>query len=269
VQGFDCEIYLHRGAGAYICGEETGLIESLEGKRAYPRIKPPFPAVSGIFNGPTVVNNVETLCNIPFIVDKGGAWFAGMGVPGSSGTRLVCVSGAVVKPGYFEFEMGKLTLRQLIFDICGGLREGRTLKGVIPGGSSMPIMTADQLDVTLDFDAIQKAGSMAGSGGIIVLDDTDQIVDVALNLAQFYAHESCGQCTPCREGTLWLEKMLHRIKEGHGRPEDVELLWDVADNIEGKTICALGTAAAWPVKAFTSKYKAEFVEVIGSGEGKQ
>ncbi|MBM3280082.1 MAG: NADH-quinone oxidoreductase subunit NuoF [Candidatus Handelsmanbacteria bacterium] len=269
VEGFDCEIYLHRGAGAYICGEETGLIESLEGKRAYPRIKPPFPAISGLFNCPTVVNNVETLCNIPQIITHGGAWFAGMGVPGSSGTRLVCVSGAVVKPGYFEFEMGKLTLRQLLFEVCGGLREGRTLKGVIPGGSSMPIMTPEQLDVTLDFDAIQKAGSMAGSGGIIVLDDTTQIIDAALNIAKFYAHESCGQCTPCREGTLWMEKMLHRIKEGQGRPEDVDLLWDVADNIEAKTICALGTAAAWPVKAFTTKYKAELAQVIASGEGKQ
>ncbi|MBI2506512.1 MAG: NADH-quinone oxidoreductase subunit NuoF [Candidatus Latescibacteria bacterium] len=267
-EGFDCEIYLHRGAGAYICGEETGLIESLEGKRAYPRIKPPFPAVRGVFNCPTVVNNVETLCNIPQIITKGGIWFAGMGVPGSAGTRLVCVSGAVVKPGYFEFEMGKLTLRQLIFDICGGLREGRTLKGVIPGGSSMPILLPEQLDVTLDFDAIQKAGSMAGSGGIIVLDDATPIVEAAFNLARFYAHESCGQCTPCREGTLWLEKMLHRIREGQGRPEDVDLLWEVADNIEAKTICPLGTAAAWPVKAFTSKYKAEFARVIGSGEGK-
>jgi NADH-quinone oxidoreductase subunit F len=256
--GFDLEIYLHRGAGAYICGEETGLIESLEGKRAYPRIKPPFPAVSGLFGCPTIVNNVETLCNIPHIIDKGGAWFAGMGVQGSSGTRILCVSGRVKRPGYYEIEQGKLTLRQLIFDVCGGLHEGRTLKGVIPGGSSMPVLLPDQLDINLDFDSIQKAGSLAGSGGIIVLDDRTSAVATTLNVAQFYAHESCGQCTPCREGTLWMEKILHRIHKGKGRPEDVPLLLDVANQIDGKTICPLGEAAAWPVRAFVTKYKTEF-----------
>jgi NADH-quinone oxidoreductase subunit F len=256
--GFDLEVYLHRGAGAYICGEETGLIESLEGKRAYPRIKPPFPAVQGLFGCPTVVNNVETLCNIPQIVNKGGAWFSALGVQGSSGTRIVCVSGAVKDPGYYEIEMGKLTLRELIFDVCGGLPEGRTLKGVIPGGSSMPVLTPDKIDVALDFDAIVKAGSMAGSGGIIVLDETSDAVGVTLNLAQFYAHESCGQCTPCREGTLWMEKILHRMSHGQGRPQDVDLLADIADQIDGKTICPLGEAAAWPVKAFVSKYRKDF-----------
>ena len=256
--GFNLEIYLHRGAGAYICGEETGLIESLEGKRAYPRIKPPFPAVQGLFNCPTVVNNVETLCNIPHIINKGAAWFSGLGVQGSSGTRIVCVSGAVRNPGYYEIEMGKLTLRELIFDVCGGLPEGRTLKGVIPGGSSMPVLTPDKIDVTLDFDAIVKAGSMAGSGGIVVLDDTVDAVNATLNLAQFYAHESCGQCTPCREGTLWMEKILHRMKHGKGRTGDVDLLAEVADQIDGKTICPLGEAAAWPVKAFVTKYRKDF-----------
>jgi NADH-quinone oxidoreductase subunit F len=256
--GFDLEIYLHRGAGAYICGEETGLIESLEGKRAYPRIKPPFPAVSGLFGCPTVVNNVETLCNIPHIIEKGGTWFASMGVPGSSGTRILCVSGRVKRPGYYEIEQGKLTLRQLIFDVCGGLFEGRTLKGVIPGGSSMPVLMPDQIDVNLDFDSIQKAGSLAGSGGIIVLDDRCSAVATTLNVAQFYAHESCGQCTPCREGTLWMEKILHRIHKGQGRPQDVPLLIDVANQIDGKTICPLGEAAAWPVRAFVTKYKSEF-----------
>ena len=215
-KGFDCEIYVHRGAGAYICGEETGLIESLEGKRSYPRIKPPFPAV--------------------------------------------CVSGPVKRPGYYEFEMGKLTMRQLIYDLCGGLKDGRTLKGVVPGGSSMPVLKADQIDVPLDFDSLVKAGTMAGSGGVIVLDDATDIVDTTFNVSKFYAHESCGQCTPCREGTLWMEKMLHRIHAGHGCTQDVDLLYDIADNIDGKTICPLGEAVAWPVKAFVTKYRQEFEE---------
>lgn len=266
--GNGVEIYVHRGAGAYICGEETGLIESLEGKRAYPRIKPPFPAVVGLFGCPTVVNNVETLANVPHIINHGAAWFKTMGVPGSTGTRLVCVSGPVKRPGYYEFEMGKLTMRQLIFDVCGGLKDGRQIKGVIPGGSSMPVLKADQIDVPLDFESLRKAGTMAGSGGIIVLDDSADIVQSTLNVAQFYAHESCGQCTPCREGTLWMEKMLHRITHGGGRPEDVDLLWDVADNIDGKTICPLGEAAAWPVKAFVTKYRNEFEKACKNSGGK-
>jgi NADH-quinone oxidoreductase subunit F len=256
--GKGVEIYVHRGAGAYICGEETGLIESLEGKRAYPRIKPPFPAIVGLFGSPTVVNNVETLSNIPHIVKNGAAWFKAMGVPGSTGTRLVCVSGPVKRPGYYEFEMGKLTMRQLIEDVCGGVKDGKKIKGVIPGGSSMPVLPANNLDVPLDFESLRKAGTMAGSGGIIVLTEDVSVVDATLNVSQFYAHESCGQCTPCREGTLWMEKMLHRIKAGHGRPEDVDLLFEVADNIDGKTICPLGEAAAWPVKAFLKNYRSEF-----------
>lgn len=264
--GNGVEIYVHRGAGAYICGEETGLIESLEGKRAYPRIKPPFPAVVGLFGCPTAVNNVETLANVPHIVKNGAAWYKTLGVPGSTGTRLVCVSGPVRRPGYYEFEMGKLTLRQLIYDVCGGLLDGRQLRGVIPGGSSTPVLTPDQIDVPLDFESLRKAGTMAGSGGVIVLDDSVDIVEATLNVAQFYAHESCGQCTPCREGTLWLEKMLHRIRAGRGRPDDVDLLYDVADNIDGKTICPLGEAVAWPVKAFVTKYRSEF-EPISKGNG--
>lgn len=259
------EIYIHRGAGAYICGEETGLIESLEGKRAYPRIKPPFPAVVGLFGCPTVVNNVETLCNIPHIAKNGAAWYKAMGVPGSTGTRIVCVSGPVNRPGYYEFEMGKLTMRQLIEEVCGGVKDGKRIKGVIPGGSSMPILPADKLDVPLDFESLRKAGTMAGSGGIIVLTEDVDIVDATLNVAQFYAHESCGQCTPCREGTLWMEKMLHRIAAGHGRPEDVDLLYEVADNIDGKTICPLGEAAAWPVKAFVKHYRSEFERACRNG----
>jgi len=262
-KGFDCEIYVHRGAGAYICGEETGLIESLEGKRSCPRIKPPFPAVVGLFGCPTVVNNVETLSNIPHIIKNGAAWFNTMGVAGSTGTRLVCVSGPVKQPGYYEFEMGKLTMRQLIYDLCGGLKDGRTLKGIVPGGSSMPVLKADQIDVSLDFDSLQKAGTAAGSGGVIVLDETTNIVSATFNLSKFYAHESCGQCTPCREGTLWMEKVLHRINNGDGKSKDVDLLYDVADNIDGKTICPLGEATAWPVKAFVTKYRQEFEAACG------
>lgn len=262
--GFDCEIYLHRGAGAYICGEETGLIESLEGKRAYPRIKPPFPAVVGLFGCPTVVNNVETLCNVPHILNRGSAWFRGLGVEGSAGTRLLCVSGAVNRPGCYEFEMGSITLKQLIMDVCGGVRGGRALKGVIPGGSSMPVLRPEQIDVALDFESLRKAGTMAGSGGIIVLDDQADIVRTTLNLAQFYAHESCGQCTPCREGTLWMEKLLHRMADGTIRAGDADLLYSIADNIDGTTICPLGEAAAWPVKAFLQKYRGEFEPPAGA-----
>ena len=261
-QGFDCEIYVHRGAGAYICGEETGLIESLEGKRAYPRIKPPFPAVRGLFGCPTVVNNVETLCNVPLIVKHGAPWFHALGVLRSTGTRLLSVSGSVKQPGVYEIENGKVTLRQLIFDICGGTKNDRPLKGVIPGGSSMPILPPDKLDVPLDYESIQRVGSSAGSGAVIVLDDTDDVVERALNVAQFYAHESCGQCTPCREGTLWMEKLLHRMHSGGGRSEDVALLQDVADNIDGQTICALGEAAAWPIKAFLRHYREEFEQTV-------
>ena len=263
--GFNCEIYIHRGAGAYICGEETGLIESLEGKRAYPRIKPPFPAVRGLFNCPTVVNNVETLCTVPFIIQHGSEWFRNLGVPGSFGTRIMSVSGAVKRPGYYEIEMGKMTMRQLIDEVCGGTRSGRPVKAVIPGGSSMPMLPPDKLDVTLDFDAIQAAGSMAGSGGVIVLDETDDIVERALGVARFYAHESCGQCTPCREGTLWMEKILHRLHTGRGRPEDVDLLMDVANHIDGMTICAMGEAAAWPIKGFLRHCRPDF-ERAAAGE---
>ena len=262
--GCDVEIYLHRGAGTYICGEETGLIESLEGKRAYPRIKPPFPAIIGLFNCPTVVNNVETLSNVPHIINRGAAWFKGMGVEGSAGTRLVCVSGAVKQPGCYEFDMGKLTLRQLIEDVCGGLPEGKKLKGVIPGGSSMPVLAANEVDVALDFESLRKAGTLAGSGGIVVLDESTDIVRTTLNIASFYAHESCGQCTPCREGTLWMEKLLHRVVEGGGKPGDVEVLNGIADNIDGTTICPLGEAAAWPVKAFIKKYRGEFDRAVAA-----
>lgn len=256
--GFGCELYVHRGAGAYVCGEETGLIESLEGKRAYPRIKPPFPAVRGLFGSPTVVNNVETLCTVPFIVQHGSEWFRSLGVAGSFGTRMISLSGSVKRPGCYEIEMGKLTLRELIEEIGGGTRDGRPVKAVIPGGSSMPMLPPDKLDVTLDFDALAAAGSMAGSGGVIVLEEGDDIVERALSVARFYAHESCGQCTPCREGTLWMEKILERLHHGYGRPGDVDLLMSVAEHIDGATICALGEAAAWPIKGFLRHCRSDF-----------
>jgi NADH-quinone oxidoreductase subunit F len=279
--GYDLEIYVHRGAGAYICGEETGLIESLEGKRAYPRIKPPyFPAVLGLYTCPTIVNNVETLAAVKHIIQMGAAQYAKLGTPNNTGTRIVSVSGHVRKPGYFEVEVGKVTLGELIFDanFGGGLREGRKLKAVIPGGSSAKVFKAgekfkmkrkgadgqvavvevDMLDLPYDFDSLQQAGSMSGSGAIIVMDDTTDMVAALANIADFYAHESCGQCTPCREGSLWLAKALHRLGHGSGRKQDADYLLNIAQNIQGRTICAFGEACAWPVLSFVNKFRDEF-----------
>jgi NADH-quinone oxidoreductase subunit F len=279
--GFDLEIHVHRGAGAYICGEETGLIESLEGKRAYPRIKPPyFPAILGLYMCPTIVNNVETLAAVKHILQMGASEYAKLGTPNNTGTRIVSVSGHVKTPGYFEVEVGKATLGELIFhkDFGGGLRDGRKLKAVIPGGSSAKVFKAgekikmkrkgadgqmttvdvDMLDLPYDFDSLQQAGSMSGSGAIIVLDDTTDIIAALANLSDFYAHESCGQCTPCREGSLWLSKALHRMSNGHGRKRDADYLLSTAQNIQGRTICAFGEACAWPVLSFVNKFKDEF-----------
>jgi NADH-quinone oxidoreductase subunit F len=280
---YDLEIYVHRGAGAYICGEETGLIESLEGKRAYPRIKPPyFPAVLGLYMCPTIVNNVETLCAVKHIVAMGGAEYAKLGTPNNTGTRIVSLSGHVKKPGYYEVEVGKVTLGQLILDPAfgGGLRDGRKLKAVIPGGSSAKVFKAgekfklkrrgpdgketelelDMLDLPYDFDSLIAAGSMSGSGAIIVLDDSTDIVEALSNIAEFYAHESCGQCTPCREGSLWMAKALQRLAHGQGRRQDADYLIKIADNIPGgRTICAFGEACSWPVQSFVGKFKEEFV----------
>jgi NADH-quinone oxidoreductase subunit F len=290
--GYDLEIYVHRGAGAYICGEETGLIESLEGKRAYPRIKPPyFPAVLGLYQCPTIVNNVETLAAVKHIIQMGGTEYAKLGTPNNTGTRIVSVSGHVKKPGYYEVEVGKATLGEMIFDphFGGGLREGRTLKAVIPGGSSSKVFKAgekfkmkrkgadgqmatvdvDMLDLPYDFDSLQQAGSMSGSGAIIVMDDTTDIVEALANLAEFYAHESCGQCTPCREGSLWLAKALHRVAQGHGRKQDADYLLNIAQNIQGRTICAFGEACAWPVLSFVNKFRDEFEARGAAGETKQ
>ena len=281
--GYDLEIHLHRGAGAYICGEETGLIESLDGKRAYPRIKPPyFPAVLGLYMCPTIVNNVETLCAVKHIVAMGGAEYAKLGTPRNTGTRIVSLSGQVRRPGYYEVEVGKVTIGQLINDpeFGGGLRDGRKLKAVIPGGSSAKVFKAgekfkikqkapdgkdverelDMLDLPYDFDTLIAAGSMSGSGAIIVLDDSADIVEALANIAEFYAHESCGQCTPCREGSLWMAKALQRLTHGEGRAMDADYLVKIADNIPGgRTICAFGEACSWPVQSFVGKFRDEFV----------
>jgi NADH-quinone oxidoreductase subunit F len=281
--GHGLEIYVHRGAGAYICGEETGLIESLEGKRAYPRIKPPyFPAVLGLYMCPTIVNNVETLCAVKHIVQMGGAEFAKLGTPNNTGTRIVSLSGHVKKPGYYEVEVGKVTIGELIFDPAfgNGLYEGRKLKAVIPGGSSAKVFKAgekfklkkkgaegkdaeqelDMLDLPYDFDSLIAAGSMSGSSAIIVMDDSTDIIEALANISEFYAHESCGQCTPCREGSLWMSKALHRLTHGGGRRKDADYLIRIADNIPGgRTICAFGEACSWPVQSFVAKFKDEFI----------
>ena len=272
---FSCDIVVHRGAGAYICGEETGLIESLEGKRPYPRIKPPyFPAVLGLYQSPTIVNNVETLCNVKHIVEMTGKEFAKIGTPGNTGTRIWCVSGHVQKPGYYEFPCGGITMGEMVNDVCGGLLPGRELKAIIPGGSSAKVFRADERfqgklkdgtefdwgvwDIPLDFDSPVAAGSMSGSGGIIVMDDSTDIVQALSNITAFYAHESCGQCTPCREGVQWMRKISRRMCAGGAREEDADLLLSIADQIEGRTICAFGEAAAWPVQSFIEKFKDEF-----------
>lgn len=271
--GFDLDIYVHRGAGAYICGEETGLIESLEGKRAYPRIKPPyFPAVLGLYQCPTIVNNVETLCDVKHILAMGGgAEYAKLGKPNNTGTRILCVSGDVQKPGYYEVEVGSVTMGELIHDICGGLKPGRTLKAVIPGGSSAKVLRAGEKfkvkdkeltleDIPMDFDTLAACGSMAGSGGVMIMDDTRNMVWALNNLNEFYAHESCGQCTPCREGAQWMRKITDRIVAGGGTAKDPAVLKNVADNIAGKTICAFGEACSWPTQSFLAKFPEEFSE---------
>jgi NADH-quinone oxidoreductase subunit F len=278
--GFDLEIYVHRGAGAYICGEETGLIESIEGKRPYPRIKPPyFPAALGLYMSPTIVNNVETLCDVKHIVKMGGAEYAKIGRPNNTGTRILCVSGDVQKPGYYELEVGGVTLGELIYDICGGIRPGHKLKAVIPGGSSAKVLRADERykiktkqpdgttveeeigidDIRMDFDSLAAVGSMAGSGGVIVMDDSRDMVWALNNINQFYGHESCGQCTPCREGSLWMQKITTRLLDGGGADGDADILKSVADRIAGRTICAFGEACAWPTQSFVAKFRDEFL----------
>jgi NADH-quinone oxidoreductase subunit F len=256
--GFDLDITVHRGAGAYICGEETGLIESLEGKRGQPRVKPPFPAVIGVFGGPTIVQNVETLACVPLIMKNGAEWFRGFGIPKNTGPKLYCVSGQVKKPGVYEFPMD-ISLRELIYEHCGGILGDRKLKAVIPGGASAPMLSADEIDIPLTFDALMKVGSMLGSAGVIVLDESTCIVDAVWRLSKFFAHESCGQCTPCREGTNWMESILDRLERGEGRQQDADLLLDMADNIGGKSLCALGDAAIGPVISSVKKFRDEYL----------
>ena len=260
--GIDCDIYGTLGAGAYICGEETALLESLEGKKGQPRFKPPFPANVGLYGCPTTINNVETLASAPAILRHGADWFAGLGIPNAGGTKLFSVSGHVAEPGNFEISLG--TPFGELLELAGGMREGRALKAVIPGGSSVPVVPGDiMMTLNMDYDSIAKeGGSMLGSGAVIVMDETTDMVKVLQRISRFYYSESCGQCTPCREGTGWLYRVVTRIIEGRGRPEDLELLDTVASKIEGRTICALGDAAAMPVRSFVKHYRHEFAHYI-------
>ncbi|MBD3618450.1 MAG: NADH-quinone oxidoreductase subunit NuoF [Chromatiales bacterium] len=262
--GVDFDLYGSLGAGAYICGEETALLESLEGKKGQPRFKPPFPANFGLYGRPTTINNTESLASIPAIIRNGGEWFAAMGVEGSGGEKLFSMSGHLERPGNFEVPLG-IPFRELL-EMAGGVRGGRKLKAVIPGGSSVPVVPGDvMLETNMDYDSIMKAGSMLGSGAVMVMDETTDMVKVLQRISRFYFSESCGQCTPCREGTGWLYRMLTRIVEGKGRPEDLEKLDDVASKIEGHTICALGDAAAMPVRSFVKHYRHEFEYYIEHG----
>src|SRR5215475_8631700 len=261
--GADFDIVLHRGAGAYICGEETGLLSSLEGKKGWPKIKPPFPAVKGAFGNPTIVNNVETIMAVPHIVNRGAEWFAGLGTKGQGGTRVYSVSGHVEKPGIVEAPV-TVTLRQLIYEHCGGIRGGRRLKGVVPGGSSAAILTPDEIDIAMDVEGPQSKGSMIGSAGVIVMDETVSIPEALMVVARFYAHESCGQCTPCRESTGWIYKMTKRIVEGKGRKEDLDTILDVAKRGAGTTICAFYDGAVGPYISYIEKYRSEFEDLIRS-----
>jgi len=262
-KGFDLEIVPHKGAGAYICGEETGLIESLEGKVGKPRPKPPFPAVVGVFGCPTVVNNVETLSALPWILRNGAKAYAGLGTEKSAGTKLWSVSGHVERPGVYELEMGT-PLPVLLEDLCGGVRGGKKLKAVIPGGSSVPVMTAEEaMGARLDYESLQAAGSLLGSGGMIVMDEDTCMVWALAILEKFYAHESCGQCTPCREGTAWLYELVARIERGEGTPRDMDRLLDIAGNMSGTAICFLSDSAAMPARSFVTKFRREFEDHIG------
>jgi NADH-quinone oxidoreductase subunit F len=255
--GVDFDLYTHLGAGAYICGEETALLESLEGKKGMPRFKPPFPANYGLFGRPTTINNTETLASVPMILKDGAEAFLKIGRPNNGGPKIFCVSGHVNKPGNYEVPLG--TPFRKLLELAGGVRHGHRLKGVIPGGSSMPVLPADVImECDMDYDSLAKAGSALGSGGVIVMDETTCMVRALARIAHFYYEESCGQCTPCREGTGWMSRVIHRIEHGQGRMEELDMLTDVASNIEGRTICALGDAAAWPVKAFIKQFRSEF-----------
>ncbi len=262
--GYSLDLLVHRGAGAYICGEETALLESLEGRRGHPRLKPPFPAVVGLYQCPTVINNVETIANIPHIVARGPEWYAAIGTERNTGTRLFAVSGHVRRRGVYEFPMG-ITLRELIYDHCGGMRDGHKLKAIVPGGSSVPVLAADQVDVKLDFESVAAAGSMLGSAGVIVMDDSTCMVKAITRVTKFYAEESCGQCTQCREGTEWMHQILKRIEEGKGRDGELEVLLDICKSMKALTICPLSDAAAMPVESYIQKFYDEFEAHIRHG----
>jgi NADH-quinone oxidoreductase subunit F len=254
--GFDLDIFVHRGAGAYICGEETALLESLEGKRGVPRLKPPFPASVGLWQCPTVINNVETISNISHIILNGAEWFVKQGLPKDGGTRVFGVSGMVKNPGIYELPLGT-SLKDIIFKHAGGMKEGKKLKAVIPGGMSAPILTADEINIKMDFDSLVGANSMLGSAAIIVIDEKTSILDVLKVVTKFYSHESCGQCTPCRIGNSWINKIVKRIAEGKGKKEDIDSILRLASNIEGNTLCPLGDAAAMPILSITKKFRKE------------
>jgi len=260
--GYDIDVILHRGAGAYICGEETGLLSSLEGGKGWPKVKPPFPATHGLFGCPTVVNNVETLASLPWIIEQGAARYAAIGTEKSKGTKLFSVSGHINKPGVYEVDMG-YPFKKFLEEDCGGVPNGKKLKGVIPGGASMPVLRPDELDgITMDYESFQAAGTLLGSGGVIVMDESTCMVQAAWNISRFFAHESCGQCSPCREGCHWMEKIFRRVEHGEGKAGDLDLILSVSGNIMGNTICPFGDAAAMPAAAFIRKYRAEFDEHI-------
>ncbi len=262
--GYDLEVTVHRGAGAYICGEESALMESLEGRRGYPRLKPPFPAVVGLYGGPTVINNAETLATVPAIIKNGPEWYASFGTEKSKGTRIYCLSGHVNKPGNYELPLGT-PLRALIEDYGGGVWKGKKLKAVVPGGSSTPFLTPDKLDTPMDFESIAAAGSMLGSAGVIVLDEETCIVGAVLRMSEFYRDESCGKCTPCREGTYWMVELLERLEHGHGSEKDVPLLLDICDNISGKSFCPLGDAATSCIVSSIKLFRDEYLYHIREG----
>ncbi|HLU26506.1 MAG TPA: NADH-quinone oxidoreductase subunit NuoF [Longimicrobiales bacterium] len=264
--GVNIDVTLHLGAGAYICGEETALMNSLEGRRGQPRIKPPFPAAVGAFGMPTTINNVETVSTVPHIIKNGGDWYRSFGTEKSPGTKLFNMSGHLVRRGNFELPLG-FNLKELIYDVCGGIPDGRKLKAVIPGGSSVPILSADEIDIPMDYESVARAGSMLGTASVIVMDDRTNIVKTVRRIVEFYAHESCGQCTPCREGTAWLVKILRRIESGQGTEADLDTLLDLGRNMTGTTICVLSDSAAAPVASSIKKFREEYLALIRGGKG--
>ncbi|MCH8557268.1 MAG: NADH-quinone oxidoreductase subunit NuoF [Balneolia bacterium] len=260
--GYDMDMYVHSGAGAYICGEESSLMESLEGKRGYPRVKPPFPAQKGLWGRPTTINNIETLANVPLVIKNGADWYKSIGAENHPGPVLYGISGHINKPGVYEYPTG-MSIHDLIYEVCGGMRGGKKIKAVIPGGSSTPPLRGDQLEgVCMDADSLRTAGSMMGTAGMIIMDEDTDIVDVVWRISHFYHHESCGQCTPCRDGTGFLEKTLIKIKDGHGEMRDLDLLLDLCTQMEGRTICALADAAAWPVRYAVTRFREDFEKKV-------